>query len=87
MTFKQTENVMSLHQAAYCKRIVENFGILKAKSTPSSIGDNIDILFERVVISKAGQNRTQTFPYRNLLKSLIYLSTHTRPHIAFAMDV
>lgn len=53
--FECQENLLSLHQAAYCRRVLERPGMVKAKSAPIAILDNIENLFVGVVRSEVGK--------------------------------
>lgn len=55
MTFKRKENVVSLHQAAYCRCVSKLFEVKKAKSTLTSMVDKIYSLFEGAEASEAGK--------------------------------
>lgn len=78
---------MVLNQAEYCIHVLERFVVDKAKSEPTPIANNIDNLFERGMTSETGQNSNRKLPYRELQGSLLYLCTHNRPYITFAVNV
>lgn len=54
VTLEQAGNEMGLYQTVYCTRLLESFGLEKAKATQTSMVDNIDKLFEEVVAGEAG---------------------------------
>lgn len=87
LTFERKRNGMNIHQAEYCGRLPKRFGMKRAKSTLTLMVDTMYNMFEGAVPSEARQKNTQTFPYRKLLRSLLFLSSYTRPDITLAANV
>ena len=72
---------IKLHQDAYVRKIVEAFGKADCKvaSTPF-------VPRTRLVPQEPGKEETIDKPYREVVGSLMYLATSTRPDIAFAVS-
>lgn len=79
--FEWHGKVMSVHQAAYCGRLLERFGMEKEKSKPTSIVDNIENRLEERTTSEAGQSSSHRFPYLELLgEYTVHDYTHLTRH-------
>lgn len=72
---------MFVHQEAYAKKVIERFGMSRAKGV-SVQADPHTILYS--VESEA--TGKQTVPYREAIGSLMFLAVVTRPDIAYAVN-
>ena len=79
--FSQTKTQISMRQRGYITELLLRFGMTECKpvSTPIETGTKL----------KKNEKHTEEdtrLPYRELLGALIYVSTTTRPDIAFAVS-
>lgn len=68
---------VKLTQVDYIKRTLEQYGMENAKPVKTPILKGEDTRTTPT---------TKDFPYRQLIESLLYLSTNTRPDISFAVN-
>lgn len=76
-TFARKRNKMLLNQSAYCKCVLERFRVHFAKLAPTPMADNFDNRRREAASSALRQDYGQRFPYRELMASVLYLSTPT----------
>lgn len=81
VTSEQKRTVISLHQAVYCKPVLERFGVDSAKPTPT-VEDANDLFLEGSA-NAAAHMCTGKPPYKELEECLIHISTHTRTDTTF----
>lgn len=74
---------MFLAQLAYCSRMLQQFEMEMAKAASTLMVENIEELFLEPVSSKEQHKEGKAFPYRSLIRSLLYLSTHTTHYITY----
>lgn len=74
------EEVIILHQQAYCAKLLMKFGMLGCKPIETPIENNVKLSINQ------GEELSDPTMYRQIVGSLIYL-TLTRPDIAFAVGV
>lgn len=85
VAFESNGNVMRLHQAAYCKRVLERYGMSSAKKVSTWMVKDLNNLFMKGSIIEVRQTCAAKVPYKKLTGSLFYLSTHIRPDITFSV--
>lgn len=73
------EDSMSISQEEFVRRIINKFGMENCKSANTPMEHNFQI--------DAAQEVDKSFPYRELVGSLIYVSTVSRPDIAYATSI
>lgn len=77
MEVKETEKGMKIHQTKQVEKILEKFNMLECReaTTPMEVGFN------------ANQNEEIiNVPYKELIGSLLFISSNTRPDITFAVS-
>ena len=81
VAFERKNGKIELHQRGYILELLERFEMLESSpvSTPIEIGVK---LTKCEYVNEADKS----LPYRELIRGLIYLSTRTRPDIAFAVS-
>jgi hypothetical protein len=67
-----------LHQTAYCKKVIERFGLLDAKPASVPADPNTDLS-----IVDVESTPLTDIPYRELVGSLMFLMVGTRPDLAY----
>jgi transposase InsO family protein len=79
--FGRVDGRVTLHQRGYIKDMLARFGMSECKpvATPVEPGT-------KLIKKQRQSNEELRFPYRELLGSLTYLSTTTRPDISFAVS-
>ncbi|KAK1931543.1 Retrovirus-related Pol polyprotein from transposon TNT 1-94 [Phytophthora citrophthora] len=84
---EQNEDSIKIHQTKYCEKVIERFNFTDAH--PSKIPMETTMRLT-VKDTDTGQRKqvaanAKTFPYRELVGALMYLTTCTRPGIAFVV--
>jgi len=69
-----------IHQAGYIKRVIERFGLIDAKQTHIPSDPYTILNYEMAKYDE----KNDTIPYRELIGSLMYAATVTRPDIMYA---
>ncbi|KAG3063695.1 hypothetical protein PI124_g22600 [Phytophthora idaei] len=79
---------MKIHQAQYCEQILEKFGFDEARPSRIPMETNLRLTVNDTdtATRKHEPANGKAFPYRELVGSLMYLSTCTRPDLAFAVE-
>ncbi|XP_071575148.1 uncharacterized protein [Temnothorax nylanderi] len=72
---------MFVHQSAYARKIIEKFGMSKAKEV-SVPADPHTILYP----VESGESERHNVPYREAVGSLMFLAVVTRPDLAYAVN-
>lgn len=80
MEVERLNNCIYIHQKTYIDQIIEKFGMSNAHpiSTPSDVN---------VIITKNIDEKVINFPYREVIGSLLFLSSVSRPDISFAVNL
>ncbi|UYV84681.1 hypothetical protein LAZ67_X003077 [Cordylochernes scorpioides] len=78
---RQEENFVSMNQTRYIDTILEHFGMKNSNPSSVPLDPNQDLDLEFDSSEKCDQKR-----YQELLGSLMYLRTKTRPDIAFQLS-
>ncbi|KAG3012430.1 hypothetical protein PC121_g15203 [Phytophthora cactorum] len=78
---------MKIHQAQYCEQILEKFGFDEAHPSRIPMETNLRLTVNDTDTATRKQEPAngKAFPYRELVGSLMYLATCTRPDLAFAV--
>lgn len=87
VAFQQNRDMMCIHRAAYCRRVLELFGTDMTKSKRISLVANIDRLFGGAVFGEARKESGRRIWSIELLESLRYLRTQKWPAVKFAENV
>lgn len=82
-SFQRERSLILLSQKRYDRNFLNQHGIGSAKTVLTSMIDDIDALLDENQAERLNENR---YPYRSLVGSLIFLSTHTRPDICCCWD-
>ena len=77
---EQTLGKITLSQRGFVRRILERFGMTDCKpvGTPMALGGKLEEALNTI--------KTESFPYREIIGALMYLSVGTRPDIAHAVN-
>ena len=75
---------LKLHQEAYAKRILERFNMRHCKSISTPVDAGIKLDDQR---SATGQQGEESFPYREAVGAIMFLTVCTRPDLAFAVSM
>lgn len=80
---RESSNHLLIHQESYIKRLLHQFAMTDCKpvSTPMDASSKLSVVDDEHV--KDGNS----FPYRQLVGSLMYLSVCTRPDISYAVSM
>lgn len=78
---------LSLSQSAYTWKIIESNGMHTAKPTLSTLPMGHVLYGKRTKLTTKEQIQMFDVPYRDVLCSLFYLVTRTRPDIATAVSI
>lgn len=83
--FKQDmeDNTITMKQSKYIKQILEHFGMQECKAVATPMETNQKLNKPKNVDA----HLMKRLPYQSLIGSLLYLSTSTRPDIAYATSV
>ncbi|XP_071571282.1 uncharacterized protein [Temnothorax nylanderi] len=74
---KQGREGIKLNQQNYSERILETYGMSNSKPVDTPILANAEI--------NDGGSRTKSFPFREAVGSLLYLTAKTRPDLSYAV--
>ena len=78
---QRESKVIMLTQTLYCEKILEEFGMKDCDSASTPMESKLKLKDSKETM----ENEVVDRPYRKLIGSLLYLSTHTRPDIAEAV--
>ena len=86
---QHSDNSITIHQSQYIGKILDRFIPSHATSTRSHTMPCNPDKFQRITTSKSKDEaeKLSTLPYLELIGSLLYLSTMTRPDIAYHMSI
>ena len=87
IVFERNGNRATLTQGAFCERVLKKFCMDKRAPVPTPMVQNIDGILGAKPSGDAERKKMEIIPYRSVVGSLMYLSCHTRPDIAFAVGV
>ena len=85
----QTPEKITVDQTHYCREILETFNFLvkgKTSKTPLPI-DAIEKLAAGIDITAEHDTEVASYPYRQVVGSLLYLAMYTKPEISYAVGV
>ncbi|KAE8981056.1 hypothetical protein PF011_g22184 [Phytophthora fragariae] len=84
---EQNEQSIKVHQTLYCEQILEKFGFSDAHPSriPMETTLRLTVTDTDTASRKQELPNGKTFPYRELVGSLMYLATCTRPDLAYAV--
>ena len=85
MEIQQQAGRLLVNQAKYIRDILRRFGMLTAGRTDVPMEPKLKLTSEMAPATIAEQNQSAAFPYREIVGSLMYLMTSTRPDLAFAV--
>nr|CCA21002.1 copiatype polyprotein putative [Albugo laibachii Nc14] len=82
---EQTDTSIKIHQTKYCQEIIERFNFINAHSSriPMETNTGLTVVDTDMDHRKQIPANGKTFPYPELIGSLMYLATCTRPDLAF----
>ncbi|CAK1579065.1 unnamed protein product [Parnassius mnemosyne] len=80
MEIERINNCIHIHQRDYIEQIIERFCMTNA--TPTSTPADVN-----VIMTKNEDENIINFPYRELIGSLLFLCSVSRPDISFAVNV
>jgi hypothetical protein len=84
MRFERTEKELVVSQQAYVERVLKKFGMSECKPVTTPLAENICLSRDSCPEEGSPEQREmRNYDYRGLVGSLIYLSTSTRPDLAF----
>jgi hypothetical protein len=81
----QTDNTITLSQKAYIDTILARFGQTTAKPTLAPLTQNLKTL-SMAVVQKNPLDAENTKTYQQMIGSIMYLMTSTRPDLTFAVS-
>lgn len=84
VSFQRTGNSILLSQRGYVRNIFNQFGMESAKTAQTPMVEDIEDFLVENNAEWLDENR---YPYRSPVGSLLYLSTHARPDISFAVEI
>ncbi|KAE9131822.1 hypothetical protein PF010_g3399 [Phytophthora fragariae] len=76
---EQSESGILIHQEQYCKEVLDRFGYGQAHGSATPMETNVKFKPNE----ESEKNEDLSFDYRAAIGSLMYLTTSTRPDIAF----
>lgn len=82
MEFKFGEGFIEISQSGYVEAVLKKFGMENTKSVVTPLDLGIKLKKSNVVEA----SEKQTYPFRELIGSLMYLAVATRPDISFAVN-
>ncbi|POM75488.1 mitochondrial protein [Phytophthora palmivora] len=84
---EQNEDSIKIHQTKYCEEVIERFNFTDAHPSRIPMETNMRLTVKDTDTDQRKQVAAngKTFPYRELVGSLMYLTTCTRPDIAFVV--
>ena len=85
----RTDEKISISQTHYCQEVLNNFDFLvegKSAKTPLP-ADAVSQLSEQEHPTVAEAKEVATYPYRQIVGSLLYLAMYTKPEISYAVGV
>jgi Reverse transcriptase (RNA-dependent DNA polymerase) len=85
VTHNCSARTITLSQKAYVEMILEHFNLLDAKSATKPMDSNTMLTPEQSPNTHAELQVMDDVPYQRAIGSLMYMSTSTRPDIAFAV--
>jgi hypothetical protein len=84
VTRSRAERILRLSQQSYIKKILHQYKLTSARSTGTPMAVDTRLSSQQG-LPKDGEN--ELFPYREVVGSLMYAATGTRPDIAYAVRV
>jgi hypothetical protein len=81
----RAKGTMKITQERHVDDLLDRFGMKDAKTANTPMPTGTVLTKEMCPVTSADKNEMRKIPYRELVGSLLYLSTCTRPDIAFAV--
>ncbi len=81
------DNTISLGQQAYVEQILARFGLTDARPDVTPMEPGADYHFDSPSVSPTLLTATEKTTYREMIGSLMYCATMTRPDIAYAVSM
>ena len=86
MSITQEPGVVTLDQSAYTKILLERFGMMDSKATQTPLAVKEELTKEQCPEDGSQEQiRMRQFDYRGVVGGLLFLATHTRPDISYAV--
>jgi hypothetical protein len=82
---QQSKNEVRIDQGAYIRQILDKFGMTDAAPAPTPMTQGIQLTAEQGPVTTEERKEMSKVPYRQAVGSLLYLTTCTRPDIAYAV--
>ncbi|GMF43837.1 unnamed protein product [Phytophthora fragariaefolia] len=84
---EQNDRSIKIHQTMYCEQILERFGFSDAHPSRIPMETKLRLTMNDTDTASRKQvpRNGKVFPYRELVGSLMYLATCTRPDLAYAV--
>ena len=81
------ENVVKINQKGYIERMIEKYGVLNSKDTDIPIQPNHKLTCDLISENEMHRKVTDVTKYQQVIGSLIYLMTCTRPDISYSVGI
>jgi hypothetical protein len=85
----QTREKITVDQTHYCKQVLQTFDFLVKKKTCVTPlpAEAVKELAEGIEVTEEHDEDVKSYPYRQVVGSLLYLAMYTKPEISYAVGV